>query len=372
MLHLFDKVYLEFDEKIDINYDRVVISEQYGKPMANDLNKIAYGELLAYGTTYNESLAGSDIVQLIKRLKNQVDKTGKKVIIYCDKEGYKTFISQWYKLILPKLDLESFTTLMKFTLFNERSVSNTQLSSNYAIKLQGIWEDLGDLNAYWNTPLILSETRMKLFKSLDLSLSYEFLVASYLAGSNEYKDELKNTMHMFMRRWFKEAFTDNRQMVIMNAGNHAFQKAFDFYPHEIDVTSLNPLEGIEALQSYADPELWVLSDDYYTGIFGTCKIEGISQEKLNSLKETMKNVYEKYEGMQINNSIFDVLNWVDIAARDEITDSELDEILDYIVESPFDTNLVPRFDFQNVNFPLFVWFLRQKYEGKDLSKFILA
>jgi hypothetical protein len=371
MLHLFDKVYLEFDEKIDINYDRVVISDQYGIKMSEQLDKIAYGQLLAYGKTYDEALAGSDIVQLIKIIKVHADKSGRKVMVYCDIEAYKVFVSQWFKIVLPNLDLESFTTLLNYVIYNERAVSNTQLSSNYSIKLQCIWNDLSDITDSWNRQLALSNSRLELFKSLNLNLSYEFLIADYLSGSTNRKEQLKTTMHKFIRRWFKELFNDNRQMVLLNVGNHAFQRALGFYPTDIDITSVDPLSGIEQLEAYADNEIWEMDENFVTGAYGICNLENLSEEKVNALISTVLNVYSSYEGMQTDVSSFDVLDWAHIAARSEITDEELDEVLARIVEAPFDTNLVPRFDFQNVNFPLFMWFLRQKYENKDLTKFRL-
>lgn len=48
MLHLFNKVYLEFDHKINVDIDRVVISNQFGIQMSTEFEKYTYGRLLAY------------------------------------------------------------------------------------------------------------------------------------------------------------------------------------------------------------------------------------------------------------------------------------------------------------------------------------
>lgn len=373
MLHLFNKVYLEFDEKIDINYDRVVISEQYGKMMSIELDKLAYGELIAYGASYDEVLAGSDLVQLVKRLKLHGDNTGKKIFVYCDKEAYKTFMAQWFKVILPNLDLETFNTLVNMLVYNERAVSNTQLSSNYSLKLQTIWDGLGDVTKYWNREPGLTNSRLELLKSLNLGMSYEFLIADHLSGSSKYTEQLKSTMHMFMRRWFKEILTDNRQMVLLNLTNHRFLTALGIDPELVDLTRLDPLAGIECLEYYADDSIWEMQSEIDKGIFGVCKIEGISDETARGLKETLFNVYDTFEGMNIDRSPFESFeDWLKIAAKDSITTQELDSILEYVTNKPFDTCLVPRFDFQNVNFVLLQYFLSQKFKEKDLSKFRLV
>jgi hypothetical protein len=56
-----------------------------------------------------------------------------------------------------------------------------------------------------------------------------------------------------------------------------------------------------------------------------------------------------------------------------MTQEELDSILDFLVSDPFDTCLVPRFDFQNVNFSLMLHILKLKKDGNtsELNKFKL-
>ena len=64
MLHLFNKVYLDFDSKIEINLDRVVISEQNGYPIYQALGLVAQGELFAFEKSL-DSIAPDFIAFLI-------------------------------------------------------------------------------------------------------------------------------------------------------------------------------------------------------------------------------------------------------------------------------------------------------------------
>ena len=48
MLHLFKKVYIEFDTRMSVQHDRVVISDDLGYPMHDELGKIAGGTLINY------------------------------------------------------------------------------------------------------------------------------------------------------------------------------------------------------------------------------------------------------------------------------------------------------------------------------------
>lgn len=362
MLHLFNKVYLEFDDNIEINFDRVVISERYGVGMYQALDKVSYGALLAHSKTYEEIVAG-DFSGFISSLKSFGETSGKKVIVYCDKDAYKKFIAQWFKNILPSLDYKSFKNIVDYTVYNQRMVSNTQLSSVYSVDLNSLWDGLSSVKKVWEEAAIVDS---ELIKNLNLNYSYEFLLASYLSDSSK-KEELKKTIHMFLRRWFKELLNDNRQMVLLNITNHKFLSSMSIDPKLVDITQLDPLANIPQLQSYADDEIWERDQNKY----GVCKLEGLSDEKATGLKTLLLSVYANFEGMQIDQSVFSFLDYITCATKEEITDDQLEQILSQVTNDPFDTCLIPRFDFQNVNFPLLQYFLSQKFNGKDLSKYSL-
>lgn len=366
MLHLFNKVYLEFDNNIEINLDRIVISEKYGIQMYNVIDKIAAGELMTYGKTYEEVVKES-FVGFVSSLKDHGNRTGKKIIIYCDKEAYKKLLAQWYKVILPELDFSSFKKLAEYALYNQRIVSNTQLSSVYSVDLNSLWEELGELEEHWENAKPLSDHEKESFKLLDLRYSYEFLLSNYLSGLDNYKEELSSTVHMFLRRWFKEMFTDNRQMVLLNITNRRFQEALNIDPEMVDITRLDPLAGIPGLESYADDEIWERDQNQY----GTCKLEGLDKEKAEQLKNTLINIFTTFEGMETDRSAFEVSHWISFVVQESLTDEQLDEIINQMINKPFDTIGVPRFDFQNVNFPLLQFFLSEKFNERDLSKYRL-
>jgi len=65
MLHLFNKVYLEFDDRIENHLDRVVISQQYGDQMYELLEKAVLGKLILYGKTF-EDVIGDGLVTRFK------------------------------------------------------------------------------------------------------------------------------------------------------------------------------------------------------------------------------------------------------------------------------------------------------------------
>jgi hypothetical protein len=369
MLHLFNKVYVEFDNKINIDLDRVVISEQYGLPMATEYEKFTYGRLIRYAKSLNELNESIVFDEFILELKGHSERTNKKIMVYCDKENYLKFIASWMKLMMPTLDLDTFKDIGNLTIYRERCVSNTQLSSQNAVNIDSIFNPFTDEDweYAWDNKIEgqISPALM------NVSISYELLLANYLAGDRNYVEPLLATAHRFLRRFFQEIFTDNRQMVVLNINNHRFQEALG-YSGNVDITG-NPFKNIESLQYYNDPQIWSTPTTVSSGVYGICNLAGLPQEKINGLRNTLFNIYESFEGMTTNTTVFEAFDWLEIACREEMTEDELDQIINFISDSPFDTCVIPRFDFENVNFPLFLHVLRKYHEGDTeyLQKFII-
>jgi hypothetical protein len=369
MLHLFNKVYLEFDNKINVDLDRVVISDQFGIQMSSEQEKYTYGTLLRFSKSLEE--LNNDIVfdEFILELKGKSVSTNKKIMVYCDRSNYLKFIASWMKLMMPTLDLDTFKDIANLVIYRERCISNTQLSSQNAVNINSIFNAFTDEDweYAWDNKIEgqISPTLM------GVSISYEFLLANYLAGDRHYVEPLLATAHRFLRRFFQEIFTDNRQMVVLNINNHRFQESLG-YSGTVDITG-NPLDGIEVLKYYNDSQIWSTPTTVSSGVYGICNLAGLPQEKINGLRNTLFNIYESFEGMTTNTTVFDAFDWLEIACRDEMTQEEFDQIIEFISEAPFDTCVIPRFDFENVNFPLFLHVLRKYHEGDTeyLQKFII-
>lgn len=369
MLHLFNKVYLEFDNKINVGIDRVVISEQYGIPMSSEFEKYTYGKLIRYTKSIKDLSSKITFDDFILELKEHNTRSNKKLIVYCDRTNYIRFMASWFKLMMPNLDYETYKTLATLTIYRERCVSNTQLSSQNAVDVGPIFEEFTDADWQdgWDNK-ILGQISPAL---MGVSISYEFLLANYLGGDRNYLEPLLKTSHLFMRRFFQEQFTDNRQMVLLNINNHRLQEALGY--NSITDFSKNPLKDIEVFQYYADEEIWKTTSTISSGVYGICNLSKLSQEKINGLRNTILNVFESFEGMQTNTTVFEGFRFLEVACRDEMTEEELEDLILLISQSPFDTCFVPRFDFENLNFPLFLHLLRKYHEQdiKYLEKFII-
>ena len=94
-------------------------------------------------------------------------------------------------------------------------------------------------------------------------------------------------------------------------------------------------------------------------------------KKLDGLINTLVTVYQEFEGMKIDISNFKIVNWIHYAASEYLTDEQLEEILEFLVQTPGDTLCIPKHDCENVNFPLIAHFLSEKYKQADLSRYRL-
>jgi hypothetical protein len=371
MLHLFNKTYLELDDKIELNFDRVVISNINGVNIAEFLDKSVQGKLIKYG----KNLDDFNFFNLIAELESFGSLSNKKILIYCDKNNYIKFLIKWFKTILPNIDLNSFNRLVNLTVYKEITINNTQMQVVKPVKTDTLWGGLGDLTEKFNSETILDNNR-NFIKNLNLKHSYEFLLADYFGNSNNFNNNyvnlLKTTVHLFLRRWLKEAFTDNREMILFNVLNKNFQTALDFTEDDLDLSSINPIKGIPSLNYYADETIWV-KENNSDMLYSMCKIENLSQEKINGLRNLLKSIYSNIEGMEINRTMFSCFDYLEYACKDSITTDEMDIILNFVVQNPFDTCLVPKFDFENINYVFLHHLLNLKRDNniEALKKFRL-
>jgi len=371
MFHLFNKIYLHFDDDINLNYDRVVISELNGVPVFDLLKKSVKGKLIDFKNNFEDF----NFTNLIETLYNHGELSNKKVIVYCDKINYSKFITKWLKLILPNLNLESYKQYIKLLIYKERLIASN---------IEGRYSGSENNNTYWSSyevfenldnifknTIIAEEETIKI-RDLNLNYSFEFLLSSYFSGSQTHLNLLKSITHLFLKRWFLENLKDNKQMVLFNLLNKNFQSVLGYNYSDIDFYSHNPIKNISSLRYYSDENIW-LEDKIKLNNFNYLNIENLTQEQINGLRNLFLKIFKDIEGIDIDQSNFAVFDFLEYVTKDEITKSELDSFLNFSIENPSDTLLIPKFDFPNVNvvFIHHIMNLKRENDTEKLSKFTL-
>jgi hypothetical protein len=368
MLHLFNKTYLDFDDKISLNFDRVVISNINGVDILDNLQKVTSGKLIQFA----KKIEDIDFLTLITSLNTYNKNSNKKIIIYCDTDAYLKFFTKWFKIILPNLDLSGFQNLFNITIYKERllrnSVEQTVQPTNPVQINTNISSDI--IAAAFNAITISADDRQTI-KNLSLSLSFEYMLSDYFSGSTNYKTQLKSTVHLFLYRWFKDIFAENKEMVLYNLNNKLFQSALNFTDADLDLTDVNPIKNVASLASYADPSIW--TSKFSTGILTLPNLVGLSADKLNGLKNTIINIFANVEAMEIDRNIFKLFDYLPLAAQTSLSDTDLDNFLYFVIANPFDTCLVPKSDSENVNYVFIqnVLNFKRNNDIDTLSKFKL-
>lgn len=356
MIHLFNKVYLELDDKLNLDFDRAVLGKN-GVSLASGVELATKGILMYANKNFPEDFSG-----FISNIKDYTDKSNKKFIVYADSNNYKKFMVSWYKSIFPSANKEAIEELVHITVYKERILSNSQLQAGSSTDSDSILESFKDIGNYIDESTVNSSDT-KAIKDMGLSLSYEFMLADYFSGSEKHTTRLKKIIHMFLQRWFVESFTDNREMILHNLYNDSFQKALGYNSANIDITDLNPLSQIESLKAYSDPTIWGTDLSGNISSYNQCRIEGISKTKADAMRKLLLKTYNEVEGMEIDQNIFDGFKFLDYAIKDKMTQAEMDEVVDFIVATPFDTCFIPKFDFENVNYTFLQFILNAKRDG---------
>lgn len=340
MIHLFDSIYIEQEKYIDVNFDRVVIS----KKNFNNSASYSTGKLLLAIPDLGSLLDLMTFSSLIEMLYVRHKLTGNKIVIYCDEE-FISFYCLWCKHIFPNIDFASFKQLVSFS-------NHNQLLANMGAPMQSNHTELD-----WDSLTVVPSCQLRI-REMMLSHSYEFLMLEYLQGHLAYLDIFKKKFHYFLRKWFEEALTDNRLMILYNLYNHNFQNTLDFSNKDFDINNANLLANIPSMKYYSDEEIWFRH--------GHDKIDlsGLSQEKIDGIRETILTVYRDCEHMATNQTCFILYQWLEVAVRENITNDELKEIFECFMTYTFDTCGVPRHDFKTVNFPLLMFILNCKKDNK--------
>lgn len=326
MIHLFDRVYLESTSYLDIHSDRIVFSKEYN-------NRQTPGQVLFQYEDLKSLLSVMTFSNFIETVYFHSSLKNKKIVIYCD--DISDLHAYFCKHIFENMSLDEYVQLIKLIDYHRQIYKKTKFFN--LENSSKLWDIDIDPNDVIN------------IKKLRLSFSYEFLFAEYLSGTEKHANEFLKKFHYFLRDWYSEALSDNREMVLINLLNHKFQEQLSFSDSDFDITDKNLLKNIKTLEYYADEEIWFRD--------GTEKInlQGLSKEKVQGLRNLLIYVYKTCEGMETNRSVFGIYDWIECATRDDFSKEELDKILNYIIDNTFDTSCVPRKKFEKINFALILY-----------------
>lgn len=357
MFHLFKKVYIDFDDKINMSYDRIICSSEYGgKKDSVDLSKVFYGELIASEKSVDELIGSKKTFQsfasLLELVNNRVDQYGSRVFIYCDKESYYKLAIKWMKIILPNCDDDSAWKFFKSHIFKEKNFVNSRLSASARFaEGSDLWLNAeSQFKSYWDQEKIDDETRKTystILNAVKENIRIEFLLASYLYDKSN-ADILCKAMSPLIKKDLEKFLYEHKEIILVHFQRPVFQKLLDVQkgPYTFDNFYDMIDDPAPLVKLMFKPEIWgdTRSSMYAPSSSGSINFSALTDEDIENLKvyskitgqiwsdelwytnlRTNAQYTQAYQRSEIDK--FDFIKF--FRNKEELSIEELDKILEY-------------------------------------------
>ena len=366
MFHLFNKTYIEIDSYIDCNNNRLVISETQGFPMLQMLDAVFAGKNLAYGPNI-ESLIGSDkqfptYIDLLKFCFDFNATEDKKVVIYCDRAAYTKIISLWYKTIFLNIDVEHAYLISQGWLAKEILLVHRSNTGPQKVDYTDFLPSFEDFSAVFdNTTIIEDDT---LLSSLEYHRSMEFLLASYVYDGS-FKDELKSRVLKMLNRFIEEMFKEAWQSIQANILRKQWQDILG--TSEYTISNLVDILDDPVLQKLKSTNAWRAGRGIINEARTPLDITSFTDADIELItSQLIKTHTFSIDAHLTHPTTKRKLQYVELVRKTELTDQDLEDILDIELEPTDDQRFWSIKDMETINIYLVDYVLEaRKYNRKD-------
>lgn len=343
MFHLFSKVYLASDSTINLNFDRVVVSERYGIGMYEALDKVSYGELFAYGKTIDSVLSGKTFGEFIESLNEKVKQSDKKLIVYVDDKHFSKFLALWFKSIFVNPTVDSTWKIVDSYVKKEKILKNWRYSSTSteAEIFSGVTKS--------NFELDFNQTEINTIPNITELLSFEFLVASYLADGGNITP-LKQSLSNILMRSVQEFIIEMKHTFIKNYNKPTF-----------------PVMPVD--ESYfKDSTLYTTESLGRVSSSTSLNILGCSEEDVLLFKDVARKILIEWDEYKETADMLKRIDYIDYV-RQELSDEQVDELIVIEKNSLCNNRIYSSADEEKINLYFLDFILNSNKE--DLTSYIL-
>lgn len=261
VFHLFKKVYIEFDDGIDLNNDRIVISEINGVPMMHALDEVTYGTLVAHASSLEE-LVGEDkqyenFLQFFNAVNHQVNSSDNRLIIYCDKANFVKLAITWLKIIMPSISHNAAYNIISSYQFQIRMFGTSDSFSYrrpYRLTQVDQYVTEQEFYATFSSTTVNSSVYAGFVNLIKPTLSLEYILASYLFNGS-CKEELKTIAHSKISLGMQQFMYECKAYILENLLNKEtisrFSPTIDYTPANLESVIRDP-----AFNVWFDASIW--------------------------------------------------------------------------------------------------------------------
>lgn len=380
MLHLFKKVYIEFDTKISIDHDRVVISEQYGIPMYEALDKVAGGDLIMYGQSLEDVIGEGNIyptlIDLFTTLSARVESTDKTTIIFADETTYVKITSWWFNILLPNATCENIYNILKSQVFSEEMFSNSKfsLSSINSDFDRNVIGTLSEFENISNAPRNKKEGEF--IKSIIPHISVEYLFASYMFDGS-HKKEFKASIKPLISKDLEKYLYELKEIFLVHILHPRLQEelstsqTYTFSNLDEIVNDTSPLISV-----FFKPTIWNNTGLTTPTSSGSVNFKGITTEDIKHIREyatIVGSLWEEEKPYTFIKSDIMKLDFIPFLQSPTITNASLDAIVAFELVKEHSAGSYNAISIETVNHYLVdhIIFSYNSGNTEDIKPFIL-
>ena len=393
MFHLFNKIYLDFDDKINMSYNRIIVSDEHGGNVVyHELKSVFYGEVLATVKSANK-LFGVDapyvsLADMLTKAKEAGDVDRRPIYIYCDLQSYYQLASAWLKLILPNATAADGWRFFKSHMFKQKNFTNSRLSATqrFARGVSETWalEEARFIACWEDTINVPAGINWQdFFKPIKSKIGVEFLLASYLYDER-YAEELAICISPLIKKDLEKFLYDHKEILLVHFQKPLFQQLLQVEngPYNFDNFYDMPNDPCPMIEVMCRAEIWgdsktSLQTPSASGTINLHKFTAADIDVLRQYSAVTGSVLTEYQISTVLKSEVDKIDFISFFANgsnsDVISVDDLKKVIDYELHQH--THAAGAFyaiDLGSVN-TYFVDFLLQNYQDKDaLFKYTLA
>lgn len=295
MFHLFKKVYLDFDDKINMSYDRIICSQEYGANAdSTELSKVFYGERIKSAKSV-EDLIGRNklypsLLAMLEELDSRVDQYNSSIYIYCDKTSYYKLVTLWMKVMLPFCTANAAWDFFKSHLFKEKNFVNSKLSASarFASNADNWIAQEAEFRHYWNNTSVNRSEYTAFLQKNKNKLRLEFLVASYLYDGRN-AEELAKCITPLVKKDLEKFLYEHKELILVHLQRPIFQRLLECEngPYTFDNFYDMMDDPSPLVQVMFKPEIWGenRSSMYSATSNDSINIAAFTDEDIENLKK---------------------------------------------------------------------------------------
>ena len=363
MLHLFNKLYIDFEETISLDFDRVIISPNNGYKLKEGITQIHGGNLIGSATSFDELIGAGkqypNFYTFIHSLRNTENTT----IIYTDKTNFYKVIANWYKVIMGGATASEVGRYVKSNWYRAKiwSVSRRKKAQSI-VKISHADFDDSLLETEYNAVTVNNSDWVDFKLENANRFSVELLLASYLYDGSR-KSELKQSLKVLLKKQIESSLYEIKEDVVTNLNNQPYMTALGASTYNID-TFYNAVNDA-ALAPFFKSEIWKSEYIKSGSSNSTMDLSAVTDTDVTKYKSVLTAMGLNATWIEGEMKLLDYIDFVN--GDSEMTDTQLDQIIQDEIDTPLKYGSFYGPSLESVNTYFVDYLLQQKKDNNTAS-----